>query len=231
MIRKLTLIFVPFFYIQILAAENIGPPLQMVPADIFNLNTPGQSLVYNIDFPEGDNDMKLFLRCETMVSARGNFLKPYCYDKKEQNEIFIRYIFHGMKRSKAIPALVKGEETYIWTPFSILFKRSNGKEKITLLSNHLNHVKEYGYFYTAPQRYQDRSKTHCGLPLLKPTLFIQRITDNGVVDKVEHQKGRCADTTAKSFEDALYIPAQVNNNFVKGTVSEYIFPSNRIKRK
>lgn len=228
MIRKLLLIYLSIFNMQAVADNISNSQLDMIPAHILNSVAHEKSLVNNIEFPQGEDDMKLFIRCETYITKRGGFMHPYCYELDDKNDVYIKNTFKGMSKSQAIPAIIRGEKTRIWTPFSILFKRKGGNEKIIILSNHLNNVNEYGYYYMSPQRYKKRSRAHCGsLQLLKPTLFIQKISENGTVESVEHQGGRCTEVTARTFEDAMYIPAQVNQKFVQGTITEYIFPNAR----
>jgi len=226
----LFLVVLGVVHLSVSANDTKELQFEMIPANILNSSNPEKSLINNIKFPKGNDDVKIFMRCETYIAKKGLFIKPFCYNSGEGHEEYTNNMFNGMKNSKAIPAIINGEKAKIWTPFSILFKRTNGHEKITILPNHLNHVKEYGYYYTAPQRYKKRDLSKCTNSLNKTVLFIQTISNTGTVENVENNKGRCTDSIAKTFYDAKYIPAQANNQFVKSTVTEYIFPFARIDK-
>jgi|GEM_PF-3148091 len=202
--------------------------LTLVSANILESSGNKGTLPSVLKFPAGDGDIKVFLRCEAYISKKGYFVNPFCYDLKDQYPKYSKEIFRAMTHSMVTPASIDGKNRKVWMPFSVLFKRLEGVEKITVVPNHLHDVKRYGYFYIAPQRYVKRKRSRCLVKLRKPLLFVQKISISGDVSDIKHQKGRCANQVAETFYQSKYIPAQLDEKYVEGTVSEYIIPRLRI---
>ena len=116
-----------------------------------------------------------------------------------------------------------GREVAVIYPFSILIEKTSDAVQTRLIDNHLYDYESYGMHYIAPQRILNEGKhrNSCG----KNNLLIVsaavdtygRVTAQELVHSKNRQSKRCIRKVHEAVEKTHFIPAQFNQQPVRGT--------------
>lgn len=114
-----------------------------------------ENIISRIDFPKFEGNFRFLAFCSAQLSKDGRFgIKRICWPGHPSIDYQIQAsIDKAMSATRMIPAQVNGKNTSVWFQFAVEFVQQDDNQQINIYPNHLIDTEEFGFNYTAPQRY------------------------------------------------------------------------------
>ncbi len=124
-----------------------------------------RSLKSHIEFPDVAGDVDTMIRCHATISRKGKIHKNLCFytDRSRDRSVrrFRNAIGKAVRRARLQPALMNGEAVRVVDfKYTVVFRRKDGNESITVYPSHLREKTTLGLNYSAAQRYHSWDLWH-----------------------------------------------------------------------
>jgi hypothetical protein len=208
-----------FAFSQTLAQQS--EPLTMIPADMAPGISPWSGLIV---FPEGTDDVSVFISCQTSITITGTIGAPGCFSEHPDSFSYIRAIERAARSARADPAVVDNVRREVATVFSVLFLRQNGTETIALFQNDMSSRAEYGVGYVAPQIYYvPPSWCRCSTSQRHLQKFLVSETGEASIEAPPGLE-RCQACWNERAAEMRFIPGHVDGRNVEAAMSILVDP-------
>lgn len=197
--------------------------IELSPAHFGDL---AEKFTERLSLPQLEDGDRMFVRCASNLSRRGDFTNAICYDNENQSVLTRKAaaeIVRITRFARIHPAIVDGAATRVWYNFSVLYRQAGSAQIIQVVDNHLYNAETYGIHYTSAQRY-DKKRWYCSTGGRFKGVVTATISASAEITDISSPEiTHCLKGIFNAIEQSKFIPATVEDKAVPSTYAEIFF--------